>query len=38
MKMATCRAWDLMVNVLYDFNRDSNFQPYLGAGVGAMRN
>ncbi|NQY14966.1 MAG: porin family protein, partial [Henriciella sp.] len=31
------QAWDLMVNVLYDFNRDSNFQPYLGAGVGAMQ-
>ena len=27
-------GWDAMLNLLYDFNRDGKFQPYLGAGIG----
>ncbi|MEL6725439.1 MAG: outer membrane beta-barrel protein, partial [Pseudomonadota bacterium] len=28
---------DLMVNALYDFNREGRFQPYLGAGIGVAQ-
>ena len=31
------QSWDLMVNGLYDFNRDGSFQPYLGAGIGVAK-
>ncbi|MEM8617641.1 MAG: outer membrane beta-barrel protein, partial [Pseudomonadota bacterium] len=31
------QSWDLMLNGIYDFNRDGKFQPYLGAGIGGAR-
>ncbi|NQY98164.1 MAG: porin family protein, partial [Henriciella sp.] len=31
------RSWDLMVNALYDFNREGNFNPYIGAGIGVAQ-
>ncbi|MBR9835796.1 MAG: porin family protein, partial [Alphaproteobacteria bacterium] len=29
------QVWDLMLNGLYDFNRDGTYQPYVGVGIGA---
>ena len=31
------RTWDLMVNALYDFNREGSVNPYLGVGIGAAQ-
>ena len=31
------QIWDIMLNGLYDFNRDGAWQPYLGAGVGVAQ-
>lgn len=31
------RAWAVMANVFYDFNRGGRVQPYLGLGVGGAR-
>ncbi|MEO1101644.1 MAG: outer membrane beta-barrel protein, partial [Pseudomonadota bacterium] len=29
------QSWDLMLNGIYDFNRDGTIQPYIGIGAGA---
>ena len=31
------QIWDLMLNGLYDFNREGQFQPYVGVGIGAAK-
>ena len=36
-KDGSVQIWDLMVNALYDFNRDGNVNPYVGFGLGAAQ-